>query len=194
MPASTTGLPLALLLLLSVHLAAPAQNRPPIKAGLWEVQHSREVNGEKAPDLSEQLKNLPPEARKRMEAHMRQRGVEMGGSSGVMKMCLSEQALSRDDWASGGGSHCKTEVLSRGAGVWKWRSTCGGTPPTTAVGETRFQGDTAYTTVVDIVSQRQEQPLKTHLEMRGSWLSADCGQIKPIVPHGSGATPASSKP
>ena len=56
--------PLALATLLcSAALAAQAQTAPPIKPGLWQVQSEREINGQKAPDPMEQMKNLPPEAR-----------------------------------------------------------------------------------------------------------------------------------
>lgn len=179
----------ALLLLAAAHGAAPAQSRPPIKAGLWEVKQTREMNGQKMPDMGEHLKNMPPEARKRMEEQMRQRGVEMGGGSTTAKLCLSEESLSRDDWTSAGAEHgCKTEILSRSATAWKWRSTCGGQPPTVAEGETRFQGDTGYTTVIDATSNRQGQPHRMHMEMQGKWLGADCGKLKPIVPPKAGGS------
>ena len=41
---------------------------PPIKPGLWQVQMEREVNGQKMPDMSERLKNMPPEKRAQFEA------------------------------------------------------------------------------------------------------------------------------
>lgn len=168
---------------------AAAQNRPPIKPGLWEVKQTRTMNGQQAPDMSEHLKNLPPEARKRMQEQMRQSGVEMG-AGGLSKICLSAEMLARDDWASGQ-ADCKTEMLSRSAGVWKWRSSCT-QPPTTAEGETRFQGDSGYTTVVDLTSQHQGQPQKMHMEMQGRWLGADCGSLKPFKPMTApkGAPPA----
>lgn len=188
--ATTARLLTPALLMLAAYGSALAQNRPPIKAGLWEVKQTREMNGQKMPDVSEHFKNMPPEARKRMEQQMRQRGMEMGGSS-AMKVCLSEESLSRDDWTSAGGEHgCKTEILSRGANVWKWRSACGGQPPSVAEGETRFQGDTVYTTVVDMTTQQQGQQQKMHMEMQGKWLGADCGMLKPIVPPKGGNKPA----
>jgi hypothetical protein len=160
-------------------VAAHAQNRPPIKPGLWEVKQTREMNGEKAPDMSEHLAKLPPEVRKQMEAQMKERGVQMG-TGGATKVCLSAENLSREDWASGQSS-CQTEILSRSAAAWKWRSSCP-QPPSTAEGETRFKGDSAYTTVVDMTMQRQGQAQKMHMEMDGKWLAADCGDLKPVTP------------
>lgn len=194
MATTTRLLMIPALLALVAHGIAFAQTRPPIKAGLWEVKHTRELNGQKMPDMSEHFKNMPPEARKRMEEQMRQRGVEMGGG-GATKICLSEESLSRDDWAAAGAEHgCKTEILSRSASTWKWRSTCGGQPPSTAEGETRFQGDTGYTSVVDMTSHRQGQAQKMRMEMQGKWLGTDCGQLKPVAPPKTGKPPAGSKP
>ncbi len=52
---------------------------PPIKPGLWQVHMEREVNGQKMPDMSERLKNMPPEKRAQFEAMMKQHGVGLGG-------------------------------------------------------------------------------------------------------------------
>jgi hypothetical protein len=38
---------------------APAQTAPPIKPGLWQIHSEREVNGQKMPDASERIKNIP---------------------------------------------------------------------------------------------------------------------------------------
>ena len=57
--------------------AAQAQTKPPvppIKPGLWQVHIEREVNGQKAPDMSERMKNMPPK-RAQIEAMMKQHGV-----------------------------------------------------------------------------------------------------------------------
>lgn len=190
--ATATGLAPALAATLALcALSAAAQNRPPIKPGLWEVKQTREMDGQKAPDIGEHLKQMPPEMRKRVEEQMRQSGVDMG-DGGVMKLCMTADTLARDDWASGQAS-CKTEVLSRSASAWKWRSSCS-QPPTTAEGETRFQGDAAYTTVVDMTSQQQGKPQKMHMEMQGKWLGASCGDLKPFKPVAPPKSPTAVKP
>src|SRR5947209_19610234 len=64
-------------------LAARGQSAP-VKPGLWEVHIDRTVDGKRPPDLSERLKNMPPERRQQMEAMMKERGSEPGG--GTMKV------------------------------------------------------------------------------------------------------------
>ena len=39
----------------------------PIKPGLWQVQMERETNGQKRPDMSERLKNMPPDAARKLK-------------------------------------------------------------------------------------------------------------------------------
>jgi hypothetical protein len=56
--------------------AVQGQTAPPIKPGLWQVHSEREVNGQKAPDASDRMKNMSPEQRARFEAMMKARGIE----------------------------------------------------------------------------------------------------------------------
>ncbi|MGH9553858.1 MAG: hypothetical protein ACRD3W_31055, partial [Terriglobales bacterium] len=67
---------------------AQAQTAPPIKPGLWQVHSEREVNGQKAPDASDRMKDMSPEKRARFEAMMKARGIETG-SPGMTKMCFT---------------------------------------------------------------------------------------------------------
>ena len=67
----------------SASLAAQAQTTtplPPIKPGLWQVHIEREVNGQKMPDASERMKNMPPEKRAQFEAMMKSAWGRMGGA------------------------------------------------------------------------------------------------------------------
>jgi len=57
---------------------AQAQTAP-IKPGLWQVHMEREVNGQKAPDMSDRLKNLPPEKRGQSTQFEHHDHRQMGG-------------------------------------------------------------------------------------------------------------------
>jgi hypothetical protein len=175
--------------LLSMCLAASPGSaqpvKPPIRPGLWEVQQTRERDGQPVPDATQRMKNMPPEMRQRMEEQMRAYGVQMG-DGGTMKICLTPEKLSRDDWASERqASNCKTEMLSRTSELWKWRSTC--PDALTSEGEVRFMGETAYKALVDSTTQRGGQTHKSHIEMNGKWISADCGVLTPTESGGGGA-------
>jgi Protein of unknown function (DUF3617) len=159
-------------------LAAQAQNAPPIKPGLWQVQSEREVNGQKAPDPIEQMKNLPPEARKQMEAMMKQRGVDMGQGGGQQKVCHTRESLDQGRW-KGDGERCKTDITSRSATAWKWRSVC--TQPEFEMdGEALFTNLENYTVKTLMNSQRQGKPQTMRMTVTAKWVGPDCGDLKPM--------------
>ena len=62
------------------------------------MHSEREVNGQKAPDASDRMKDMSPEKRARFEAMMKARGVETGGS-GMSKMCYTSEMLKHSPWA-----------------------------------------------------------------------------------------------
>ncbi len=47
---------------------------PPIKPGLWEVRSDRAGDGAKRAQSLERMKNMPPEARAKFDAMMKERG------------------------------------------------------------------------------------------------------------------------
>ena len=162
-------------------LAVQAQNAPPIKPGVWQVQSEREIDGQKAPDPMERMKDLPPEARKQMEAMMKQRGVDMGqGAGGGQKICHTRESLDQGRW-KGDGERCKTDVTSRSANAWKWRSVC--TQPEFEMdGEAVFSNPENYTVKTLMNSQRQGKPQTMRMTVTAKWLGADCGELKPMQP------------
>jgi hypothetical protein len=160
-------------------LHSQAQTAPPIKPGLWQLQSEREVDGQKAPDPMERMKNLPPEARKQMEAMMKQRGVDMG-QGGVQKVCHTRESLDQGRW-KGDGERCKTDITSRSANAWKWRSVC--TQPEFEMdGEALFSNSENYTVKTLMNSQRQGKPQTMRMTVTAKWLGADCGDLKPMQP------------
>jgi len=169
----------AAVLLLSFGIRAQGSpSKPPIKPGLWEIKRSAsELDGKKTPDMSETLQNLPPQVRERISASMRERGIEMVDAK-TSKMCLSAETLSSDAWVSGR-QGCKTTFVTRTSRLWRWRSTCD-KPASSAEGETHFKGDSSYSSVVDVQMSQDNETHKSHMEMQGKWLSADCGGLKPF--------------
>jgi len=161
-------------------LAAQAQTTPPIKPGLWQIHSDRQVDGQKAPDLGEQMKKMSPEMRKRMEANMKLHGVDMSGGPGSMKMCMTRESLDQGRW-QGAEGNCKTDFTSRSASSWKWRSSCG-QPPSQSEGEASFASPESYTVKSNTTMTLQGQTRVTQMVMSGKWLGADCGDLKPIAP------------
>ncbi|MBX3621549.1 MAG: DUF3617 domain-containing protein [Rhizobacter sp.] len=161
-------------------MVAHAQTAPPIKPGLWQVTSTRLVDGQKAPELGEHLKNLPPEARKRMEANMKLHGVDMSGGPGSMKMCMTRESLDQGRW-QGEQTNCKTDFTSRTGSTWKWRSSCT-QPPSESEGEASFSGSESYTVKSTTRMTLQGQTRVTNMTMNAKWLGADCGDLKPLAP------------
>ena len=161
--------------------AAQAQTAPPIKPGLWQVRSEREVDGQKTqmPDMSERLTSMPPEARKQIEAMMKQRGADMGGG-GEMKICLSKDALDQGQWQRHQGS-CKTDYLSQGGSLWKWHTSCQ-EPASETDGEARFTGSESYAVKTATTMTVQGETRTSRMTLDSKWLGPDCGDVKPVTP------------
>jgi len=168
-------------LLITACLGAQAQDAPPIKPGLWQVQNDmRMPDGSAMPDMSEHLKNMPPDARRQMEARLKQEGVDMSGGPQNLKVCLSKESIAQNNW-QGQQGHCTTEVLSRSKKSWKWRSVC--TDPQARIeGEAIFSSPQAYTMRSVMTSTVQGRSESTTMTTRSQWLGADCGGLAPMAP------------
>lgn len=153
---------------------------PPIKPGLWQVRSERELDGQRQqmPDMSEHLKNMPPEARRQMEAVMKARGVDIGGG-GDMRICLTKESLDQDRWRDERGT-CKTDFTSRSGSSWKWRTSCQ-EPPSETDGEATFPNAENYVVKTTTTMNMQGQPRTTRMTLTSRWLGADCGDVKPVV-------------
>jgi len=158
-----------------------AQTVPPIKPGLWEIKSEREVDGKKAADPGEQMKNLPPEVRAKVEAMMKEKGVGMG-EGGVNRVCLSRESLDQGRW-QGQSDNCKTDFTSRSTSSWKWRSVCT-KPESESDGEAVFANSENYTVRSDMKTKIQGQERLTRTLISARWMGNSCGDIKPVQPKG----------
>ncbi|MEO8527025.1 MAG: DUF3617 domain-containing protein [Caldimonas sp.] len=150
---------------------------PPIKPGLWEVHSEREVNGKKAPAPADRMKNLPPEARARMEAMMKQRGVSMG-EDGATRVCMTKESLASGRLQAEAAG-CKTDYSTRTGSTWKFHSSC----PSLKVesdGEIVFSGTDSYTMTVSSTLSSMTPPRLSRTTLNGKWMGASCGDLKPL--------------
>jgi len=165
------------------HGVVRAQTAPPIKPGLWQVQSQREVDGQRTqmPDMSEHLKNMPPEQRKQIEAMMKQRGVDMsGGSMNDMKICLSKDSVDPSQWQRNQGT-CTTDYVTRSSSAWKWHTSCR-EPAAETDGEAFFTSSDSYTVKTATTMTIQGQTRITRMTLNSKWLGPDCGDVKPVTP------------
>jgi len=170
---------LVLTLALGAVASATAQTVPAIKPGLWNVQMDREVDGQKAPDPTDRMKNMKPEMRARMEAMMKQNGVSLGGG-GINKLCLSRETIDRGTWKEEQ-EGCKTEFSDRSAKHWKWHSVCS-EMNVVSDGEASFPNSENYTVVTSSTIKANGKDRVTKMTMNARWAGDSCGDLKPIQP------------
>ena len=147
---------------------------PPIKPGLWEVRSERDGNDQRSAQAAERMKNLPPEARAKMEAMMKERGISMG-ADGTTRVCLSKASLDAGAWQHQ--TSCKTDYGLRSGTSWKWHSVCT-QPEVESDGEAFFPNSETYT--IKITSKTKTRT--SQRTMNGKWLGASCGDLKPVEP------------
>ena len=109
-----------------IAFAAQAQT---IQPGLWEFKHDMRMPGR--PDVAaqmaqmrEQMKNLPPEARKMMEQQMAGHGMGMG-ADGALRLCIGSEDAKQDPIREGRTEgDCTYTQVKRSGNTWTGRLTC----------------------------------------------------------------------
>lgn len=156
--------------------AARAQVAP-IKPGLWQIEIERETNGQKAPDMSERLKNMPPERRAQIEAMMKQRGMEANGNT--VKVCQTREMLDSKKFVNPI-PDCKTTYSTRTDSSWKSHTSC---PENHLESDSEiiFSNSENYVVKTSSTTKSGSETKVSHMTRTGKWLSADCGDIKPLA-------------
>lgn len=176
---------LAATLMLALATSASAQSTKP---GLWEITNKMQSSSgemEKAmANMEKQLAGMSPEQRKQMQDMMAKQGMSIGASAGggmSMKMCITKEMAERNEIPQQQQGDCKTTQSPRTGNTMKISYVCT-QPPSTGEGVMTFNGDTAYTMKMNTTSTVKGKPEKMTMDASGKWLSADCGNIKPISP------------
>lgn len=146
-------------------VAIPASGQAlPIKPGLWQVQREHDTSGQ----MSEVLKSMPPEARAQMEAAMKK----------PVKVCFTREMLDPSKFVNSP-PNCKTTYNSRTNGSWKSHTSCS-KDHMEIDSEMMIYGPESYTVKSTATFQSEGETNTTHDTMTGKWLSADCGDTKPL--------------
>jgi hypothetical protein len=174
----------ASLLLLAAATALPAYAQN-IKPGLWEIKNKMQSgNGqmEKAMAMMEQqMASMSPEQRKAMEDMMAKQGVNMSGASGggiSVKTCMSKEMVAQNHVPMQQHGNCTQTRSALMGNSMKVSFTCTN-PPASGEGQIVFSGDTGYAMSMKVNSTVAGRPETMTLDSRATWLSADCGNIKP---------------
>ena len=174
------ALPAAALMLTLLALpCARAQTQAP---GLWE-QTMKSQDGQMeaaAAQMRQQMDAMPPEQRKKIEEMMASRGVQMGAQGTTAKFCLSKEQAAKGAEPHMGGE-CSRQNLTRNGNTIKFSFECSKPRPMKGEGEMTFASDKAYSGRSTVSSQVNGQARQMSMEMSGKWLSADCGDVKPVT-------------
>jgi hypothetical protein len=160
-----------------------------LKPGLWEVQSK--VNnaqmGEAMAEMQKQMKDMPPEQRRQMEAMMAQHGMQgMHGAPGAgapmaMQMCMTREMVERNEMPMQDG--CRMTQQTRSGNTMKMAFTCTN-PPSSGEGQVTFSSPEAYSSRMTVQVKGHGKAETTTVEGSGKWLKADCGNVKPMMPRG----------
>ena len=163
-------------------LAAQAQSS--LKPGLWEQSSTLKSQSgqiEKAMAEAEaQIARLPAEQRRQIEAMMKERGVSIGNGATTVRMCLTAQDIEQGNIPVQAGD-CTQKVLSRDDTALKVSFTCQTNPPSSGVGEVRLLSPTATLATAKVDTVVNNKPERIDTTQKGTWLSDDCGDVKPQV-------------
>ena len=190
----TVRLTAVVLSLAAVALPAAAQN---LKPGLYETtskMNSGDNQMAKAmAEMQKMLADMPPEQRKAMEDMMAKRGgprmtTGKDGSIGI-KMCLTKQMIDDSQLASQNSGNCTQKKGPMVGGTMKFSFSCSN-PPSSGEGTFKLVGNNAYTTSMKMTSSHNGKPQTMTVESSSRWLSADCGDVKPITYTPDGAPKA----
>lgn len=181
MPMTRTPIAVLSALLLLCSGAAVGQTTKP---GLWSVQQKMGGNPEMdraMAQMQKQLAAMPPAQRKQMEAMMGSQGLSVGaGGTMSLKVCITPEMAERFDMPRQSEGECTTTITSRSANQVKMSFSCKN-PPSSGEGTYNFASDKAYTMNMVINSVRQGKPQTMTMDGQGQWLSADCGNVKPVT-------------
>lgn len=161
--------------------AAPSGMRP----GLWE--HSFTIKSESGKvekamaDLKTKMAQMSPDQRAMMEEVMAKQGLGINQQANSVKVCISKEQAENLEIPQGQNQNCTQEVVNRTAKTIKMKFDCKGLTETSGEGEFTLTSPTAYTGKSVINTTVKNKTDRMDMNQKGKWLSANCGEIKPIT-------------
>ena len=166
--------------------ALPAQAQK-VASGLWETQTSmKTASGQLEAQMArmqQEMAKLPPEQRKMMQDMMAKQGMSLDPGKGLqtVRFCLSKEQAERAETPADPDGRCKYEKTERSGSTMRFSFVCTN-PPSRGSGETTLQGDKAYTSKMTLESTGKDgKPERMDMQQQARWVSADCGNLKPIA-------------
>lgn len=158
---------------------ALAADHPAVKLGLWEISHQSD-SGSQAPVPDDVLSRLPPEARARIEAAR----ASHGPSGRSTKQCVTKASLDHLFNESDHEMVCKRTVVAQTSTSMEMHLEChgkqaGGGPSSTGTLKWKLLDPETMQGTVDMTTTIGPRTMNHKVEIKGKWLGADCGDVKP---------------
>lgn len=177
-------------LIIGTSAVATAQQPPlDMRTGLWEMASERSATGMPEAPAMPAMPQIPPEVlakmtpaqRAQIEGAMRARSGAQTGKK-TKKVCVTAEALRRSpDLGLERRAGCTVNKSVRSARGWQVQQTCieGGRKQTLDVRYDVVSRE-AIEGTIDIAMSDGARNIAMKQAMRGRWLSADCGTVKPL--------------
>jgi len=159
-------------------LLAGAAHAQSMRPGLWEMSNKMNTSNVETNQamnaMLQQLANLPPDQRAKVEAMMAQNGASMpklaanGGIS--IKACITEEMARRQEVPTGQQGNCQSnnQPVTGGMNI----SFICTNPASSGQGHLTFKGDSGFTMTMDVSSEARGKPEQMTIETTGRWLGA----------------------
>jgi hypothetical protein len=161
-----------------------------IKPGLWQLEMTLpgKAKGNPMAGYAEQMKrhmaSMPPEQRKEIEAtlsDLQARGTEFTGDGLRTKECFTKENIAKFELLGKKGADSCTRKVSPTMGGVNVSMQCA-RPQMKVDAAVKFQGEKAYTfESLATVTGPDGKPMTQKSTGSGTWLSSDCGQVKPAA-------------
>lgn len=151
--------------------------------GLWE--HSFTISSENGEvekamqEMQKQLANMPEAQRKMMEDMMASQGISMGADGTSVKMCMTKEQIERGELPQQD-KNCTQEITEQGKNKFRIDFSCTGNSKTRGSGEMHLIDSKNYTGSSRLITEARGKEEVMNMSQTGKWLSADCGNIKPL--------------
>lgn len=176
----------ALVFCTSVYIPFAVSAAYNMKPGLWENSFTIKSQSGKIEDgmykMQAEMAKMPAEKRKMLEGMMSSKGMGMGGGGNLtsVRVCISKEQAENMEIPQKESGNCTHKVVKRTANSTRIKFSCAGEPSSTGEGEFTLNASTAYTGKTTINSVSHGKVESMDMNQKGKWLSADCGNIKPI--------------
>jgi hypothetical protein len=157
-----------------------------MKPGLWSLSNTMTSSDPQVAQamsaVQQHMANMSPEQRQQMQNMMQQHGVQLDvGAGGALqtKLCMTREMAERKEFPVQQGD-CKQAYTQQSATRGHVTFTCT-KPKVSGEGDVIADSDTSYRARMKIRSEEQGRNQTVDMDVTGTWLSADCGNIRPMT-------------